>query len=64
MQINIYNQLGRLVRTLVDEQKLSGEYSSLWNGRDEQANKLACGIYLYRLNTGVQQSVKKMILLQ
>lgn len=64
VQIKIYNLLGKLVNTLVDEQKTAGEYSFTWDGRNTQGKKLAGGIYFYRLTAGGQVFTKKMLYLQ
>jgi flagellar hook assembly protein FlgD len=64
VQIKIYNQLGQLVRILVNEDKTAGEYSFTWDGRDAQGKKLAGGIYFYRLTAGGQVFTKKMLYLQ
>jgi hypothetical protein len=33
--LKIYNILGQLVRTLVDEERMSGDYQVNWDGKDE-----------------------------
>ena len=47
--IKIYDLTGRLVRTLVQEQKLAGIHSIQWNGTDETGQKVAAGVYLYQI---------------
>jgi len=61
----IYNVLGQKVRTLVDnEQRASGRYSVVWDGRDNGGNTVGSGMYFYRLETGQVALVKKMLLLK
>ena len=56
----IYDMLGRKVETLVDEVKLPGSYSVLWNGKG-----YASGVYFYRLETGgVEGFTQKMMLVK
>ncbi|MCK4386182.1 MAG: T9SS type A sorting domain-containing protein, partial [candidate division Zixibacteria bacterium] len=62
--LKIYNIRGQLVRTLVDEDKTSGGYIVLWNGRDEAGKSVSSGIYFYRLTAGSSSEVKKMVLLK
>jgi len=62
--LKIYNILGQEVRTLVDEPKLPGTYQVIWDGRDDEGNDLASGIYFYRLQTGDSTEAKKMLLLK
>ena len=65
VQIEIYNQLGQLVRTLLNEDKLIGtEYKVTWDGAGDHGNKLASGIYYYRLTAGKQSFSKKMLYLR
>ncbi|MEK9136407.1 MAG: YCF48-related protein [Bacteroidota bacterium] len=55
--LKVYDQLGREVGTLVNEEKPPGTYSATWD-----ASNVASGVYFYRLQTrGVVQS--KMLLL-
>ncbi|MEO0126892.1 MAG: class II glutamine amidotransferase [candidate division WOR-3 bacterium] len=45
VKINIYDESGRLVRRLLDEFKIAGEYVITWDGRDEANIILPNGIY-------------------
>ncbi|MFQ5769915.1 MAG: FlgD immunoglobulin-like domain containing protein, partial [bacterium] len=47
--IRIYNQLGQRIRTLVNETKAAGEYTVVWDGRDDYGNSVASGTYFYQL---------------
>jgi len=62
--LNIYNILGQRVRTLVDEEKLPGEYNVVWDGKDDKGNEVSSGIYFYRVKAGAEVMVKKMILVK
>jgi hypothetical protein len=64
VQIKIYNQLGQEVYVLVNEQKPAGEHNVTWDGKDAKGNKLASGIYYYRLTAGKQVDTKKMLYLR
>ncbi len=64
VQIKIYNQLGQEVYTLVNERKVAGEYNVRWDSKDAKDNKLANGIYYYRLTVGKQSFAKKMLYLR
>ncbi len=57
--LNIYNIQGRLVRTLVDREQGAGEYAVDWDGTDAAGNRVASGIYLYRLERGEESSPGK-----
>ncbi len=62
--LKIYNVRGQLVRTLVDEPKMSGTYEVMWNGRGNQGEEVASGVYLYELKIGDYTETKKMILVK
>ncbi|MFQ6002214.1 MAG: FlgD immunoglobulin-like domain containing protein, partial [Candidatus Zixiibacteriota bacterium] len=62
--LKIYNIRGELVRTLVDEPKEAGKYEATWDGKDEDGNQVASGIYFYQLRTNDYCQTKKMILVK
>jgi len=64
VKLGIYNLLGQLVITLIDEEKSAGRYTVIWNGKDENGIKVSSGIYLFKIKSGDFQAVKKMILMQ
>jgi len=64
VQLRIYNPLGEVVRTLVDNKKSSGRYVVIWDGKDENGNKVSSGQYFYQLITNGFASTKKLILLK
>ncbi len=57
--LRIYDELGREVKTLVNQYESKGRYDINFN-----ASNLASGIYFYRLNAGNYSAIKKMILLK
>ena len=59
VNLSIYNVLGELVSTLVDEQMKEGYYEYEFN-----ASKLASGIYIYRISADDFLETKKMVLLK
>jgi hypothetical protein len=64
VSIKIYDILGREIKTLVNEVKTAGTYSSIWNGDNNFGNKVSSGICLYRIEAGLFVETKKMILLK
>jgi flagellar hook assembly protein FlgD len=61
VKIEIYNIVGQLVRTLVDAPQRAGEYKVVWDGRNNQAQHVSSGIYLFRMASKDFVSVKKML---
>ena len=64
VSLNVYNVKGQLVKTLVNEQKELGNHSVVWNGKDNNDQKVSSGVYFYRINTGKFTEMKKMILMK
>ncbi|OQX82854.1 hypothetical protein B6D60_11455 [candidate division KSB1 bacterium 4484_87] len=62
--LQIFNQRGQLICTLVNELQVPGTYAKIWDGKDELGNNVASGIYLYRFQAGKFSKTKKMIKLQ
>jgi len=62
VKLSIYNLLGQKVKTLVNEPQTAGFKTIHWNGRDEQGNLVASGIYFYKLNAGDFTATKKMVM--
>jgi len=64
VKIEIYDTLGRLVRTLTDETLSAGYHRVVWNGRNDSAEQVSSGAYLVRLQTGARILDKRMIMLK
>jgi hypothetical protein len=62
--LKIYDLTGRLVRTLVNEEKEAGYYSINWDKRNDLGRELSSGIYFYRIVSSNYKETKKMILLR
>lgn len=59
VKLTVYNQLGQLVATLVDNVHAAGVYNISWN-----AMVMPTGWYYYRLEANDNVSVKKMMLIK
>jgi len=62
--LQIYDVLGRRVRTLVSEELSSGYKSVIWDGKNEDGKDVASGVYFYQLKVGDFSEPKKMLLLK
>lgn len=62
--LRVYNIDGRLVRTLVQGQKVAGEHSVMWMGKNDHGGQVASGLYFYRLITDSGTLTRKMTLLK
>ncbi|MFH2048622.1 MAG: T9SS type A sorting domain-containing protein [bacterium] len=61
VKIAIYNVLGRQVKVLVDEFKTRNNYEIFWDGTNKNNQKVASGVYLYRMQVGDDTELRKMV---
>ena len=64
VKLEIYNVIGELTGTLINGPLSAGSYSVEWNGADNSGNKVASGIYFYRLTSNSETKSMKMLLLK
>jgi len=64
VEISIYDINGKLVRTLVSEEKRAGNHWLKWDVRDNSGNKVTSGLYFYYFNAGSFSRTLKMILMK
>ena len=62
--LKVYDAQGRQLITLIDGPLDAGEQRLTWNGNDDSGNRLASGVYFYRLETETQVISKRMVLLK
>jgi len=62
VRLEIYNLLGQRVTTLLNSPKPAGRYTLKWDGKDQNGNDVASGIYFYKLVAGDFRQIKKMVL--
>jgi hypothetical protein len=60
----VYEPSGRLVATLLDKDMNAGSYAAEWDGRDASGQRLASGVYFYRLTAGKHTLSRKAVLLK
>jgi hypothetical protein len=61
VELNIYDALGRLVRTLIDEEESTERHEVVWDGKSGSGEPVASGVYVYRIKAGGFVSSQKMI---
>ena len=64
VELNVYNIVGQLVKTLVNESQKAGNYSVTWNSRDDKSRVLSSGIYFVRLKVSDFSQTRKLLLLR
>jgi hypothetical protein len=62
--LEIFDVLGRKVKTLAHEEMIAGQHSLIWDGTDGQKHGVSGGIYFYIIKTADFQDSKRMIYLK
>ncbi len=62
VQFTIYDELGKLVRKLVKGEKPAGDYSTVWDGKNEKGELVSSGAYFYTLKVGKNNLISKQML--
>lgn len=64
VELKVYDISGRLVKTLVNENRSAGNYTEQWDGKNSIGQKVGSGIYFYQITAGTFQQIKKMMLVK
>lgn len=64
VRLEVFDARGWLVRTLVDDALTAGSHNRIWDGRSSDGNRVASGMYFYRLTTDSGQTQRKMTLIK
>jgi hypothetical protein len=62
--LKVYNLLGQVVKTLVDDYQSSGYYQVMWDRKNDVGIDVSSGVYFYHFQSGDFSQVRKMILVQ
>ncbi len=62
--LKVYNMLGQLVATLVDENQVAGYQQAVWNGTNDFGQQVASEMYYYRVTAGNFTDTKRMLFLK
>ncbi len=64
VSINIYDLMGRSIKSLVNSQQTAGYRSIQWNATNNLGEPVSAGMYLYTIQAGDFRQTKKMVLLK
>ena len=69
VRLTIYDVRGAIVREIDIGYRAAGQYitstsAAYWDGRDHRGERVASGVYLYRLQAGPVARVRKMLLVK
>jgi hypothetical protein len=62
VRLRIYDVMGRVVKTLVDQQTAPGVHEISWDGRDRNGLPLSSGVYLLRMETPEMSLTRRVLL--
>jgi len=64
VSIKIYDLQGREIRTLVEEKFNAGQFARVWDGRNNDKQPVASGVYLIKMQASGFVNVKKLVLVR
>ena len=64
VEINVYDISGQRVKTLVDEIKAPGYWSTYWDGSNNFGQRVSSGMYLYTIVTKQYKKSRKLIFMK
>jgi subtilisin family serine protease len=64
VRLAVYDLLGREVNRLLDAQLPAGEHHIMWDGTAKNGQRVASGVYYYRLQAGQRVETRKMMLIK
>ncbi len=62
--LSVFNVRGQEIKRLLSGTLNSGKHDLIWDGKDEQGNRVASGIYFIRIETNGVRQVHKCLLLK
>ncbi|MCA9753182.1 MAG: T9SS type A sorting domain-containing protein, partial [Gemmatimonadetes bacterium] len=64
VSLRVYNVQGQMVRELVHGVQDAGRHVAEWDGRDSAGNRVATGVYFYRLDANERTLTRKMTVMK
>jgi len=64
VSLEVYDLLGRHVRSLASGMEAAGLHTVSWDGRDAAGREVSSGLYFYRLRTAGAVQARRMMLLR
>ncbi|MFL3051317.1 MAG: FlgD immunoglobulin-like domain containing protein [Candidatus Neomarinimicrobiota bacterium] len=64
IKIDIYDLVGKRIRTLVNNNMEAGFHTCVWDGKNDKGEKNAAGVYIVSMKTGSMFQTRKIVLLK
>jgi len=62
--LTIYNMLGQPIRTLINNKMPAGSHKVIWHGLNDTGQPMPSGIYIFIMESGSFQQIKKALLMR
>ena len=60
VRVTVYDMQGRLVNTLLDEFRAAGQQKLLWDGSNARSQKVASGVYFFRIQAPEGEVIQRV----
>ncbi len=64
VRLEIYDIMGRVVATVIQEPMTAGYHKVTWEGKDNAGQRVTSGVYFYRITAGEFVATKKMVVVK
>lgn len=64
VKVSVYDLNGQLVKEILNETQLEGEYRVTWDGTNQKKINVTSGVYIYVVSTGNSIISKQMLLIK
>jgi DNA/RNA endonuclease YhcR with UshA esterase domain len=64
VKLVIYDVMGNVVRTLVNEKQSTGYQSVVWDARNDHGTRVSSGVYIYHMQANNYHQTRKMMLIK
>jgi flagellar hook assembly protein FlgD len=64
VKLEVFDLMGRRVRTPVNQSQQAGSYAITLDGRNERGEAVSSGVYLYQLRAGEFVQARRMALVR
>ena len=63
VRIALFDLHGRLVKTILDENRAAGEHTVSWDGASDQTGRVASVVYFVRVSANQAEAMQRMTVL-
>jgi flagellar hook assembly protein FlgD len=64
VKLVVYDRSGREIKTLLNDEQMSGVKLVTWDGRNAKGEKIASGVYLLVLKVGETVQTRKVVVVK